>query len=96
MGLLLLVLAAVSPSPPLDAARLEALLGLRLARVLPGSLAEQLGLRTGDVLVRADGVALDSLPAALELAERARRAGRVSLEVERGGRTVTLDYALPR
>lgn len=72
------------------------MIGLRLARLLPGSLAEQLGLRSGDVLVRADGVALDSLPAAMELAERARAAGRVVLEVEREGRTVVLDYALPR
>ena len=72
------------------------MIGLRLARLRPGSLAEQLGLRSGDVLVRADGVALDSLPAALELAERARVAGRVVLEVEREGRTVVLAYALPR
>lgn len=61
--------------------------GVVVDRVVAGSPAEAAGLRAGDVLTRLDGAPLASM-SDLVVALRAREPGdRVTLEVERGGRT---------
>jgi regulator of sigma E protease len=77
-------------------------LGIRPGPVLPaviaaitaGSAAEQAGLQVGDEVVRADGAAVRGWEQWREFI-RARPGDTVSIEVLRGGRSLTLPVAIP-
>jgi len=65
---------------------------LSIADVLPGSPAERAGIRTGDVIVRLDGIATSTLET-LEL--RFRQPGALALDLDRAGTAVSARLVLP-
>jgi putative serine protease PepD len=68
--------------------------GAKVAEVVPGSPAEHAGVRTGDVIVRVAGRAVQT-PEDVAAAVTARKPGDVvALVVQRGGQTVTLHVTL--
>jgi serine protease Do len=65
--------------------------GLLIEAIQPGSIAEQVGLEVGDVLVTINRKKLDSVAAYKKLLE----SKRVYLEVKRKGRTLFYQFSLP-
>jgi general secretion pathway protein C len=68
--------------------------GVRVSRAAKGSLAESVGLRTGDVVEAIDGMALDDMNKSLEAMGKLRTASSVRLQLKRGGKPVEIDYRL--
>jgi general secretion pathway protein C len=68
--------------------------GVRVARAQKGSLADAVGLRTGDVVEAIDGMALDDINVSLEAMGKLRTASSVRLAIKRGGNPVEIDYRL--
>jgi hypothetical protein len=68
--------------------------GLKLHRVQPGTAAAQLGMKTGDTLLRLAGQPLASPKDAAAAAEACERSERVELELIRAGQALTITYLL--
>jgi general secretion pathway protein C len=68
--------------------------GFRLDAIRPGSIFAHLQLENGDVLKAVNGAELSTPDAALSLYTKLRSASHLSLVVERGGATQTLDYVI--
>jgi S1-C subfamily serine protease len=68
--------------------------GLTLDEVAPGTLADRLGLRTGDVLHSANGQALNTLTDLPRLYQEFGSAASVRLEVTRDGQPTILQYTV--
>jgi general secretion pathway protein C len=68
--------------------------GLKLYGIRRHSLLARLGLQNGDSLRTINGYAMSSLDTALEAYAKLRGANRLSVTVERRGRSVILDYAI--
>jgi type II secretion system protein C len=66
--------------------------GLRIAKLLPGTPLDALGLRAGDVLTSLDGIALTSPDRLLAAYARLPAAERLRLVIVRDGRAQQLDY----
>lgn len=66
--------------------------GFRLLDMKPGSIYEQLGLQRMDVLKSVDGTPITSAAKAMELYNALKSAPRISLQIERNGKTETLTY----
>lgn len=62
--------------------------------VYSGSLAYELGLRSGDIPVSLDGMRLDTFDAVLDAWAAAYSSTSFTLEVDRGGRITTLYYEI--
>lgn len=67
------------------------LAGVQLARVRQGSLLARLGIQTGDVLTRIDGLEMNGPDRWLEAYTRLMRADHATVTLLRGGRPVSLD-----
>jgi hypothetical protein len=65
---------------------------LRVLRDRPSSLVTQLGLESGDVIERVNGIALTSPERALEVYRRLRGARRIFVALTRRGAPLTLVY----
>ncbi|MBK6923297.1 MAG: trypsin-like peptidase domain-containing protein [Deltaproteobacteria bacterium] len=66
--------------------------GLEVATIEPGSLAEQLGLRTGDVLRSVNGTDIEDAP---DVADALRGGGeRLAIDVLRDGSVITLSMKI--
>lgn len=68
--------------------------GFEVLSIRPGSFLASLGLENGDVIRTVDGYELTTVERALELHGRLREASRVTLELERGGRTIHREYEI--
>lgn len=68
--------------------------GLVLSRVPEGTLLTDAGLRTGDVLMEINGVAIDSLATLIGLYPRLQTESRVEATVLRNGEPVSLSLTL--
>ncbi|MGC3997878.1 MAG: type II secretion system protein GspC [Anaeromyxobacter sp.] len=68
--------------------------GFKLIAVQPGSLYSAIGIENGDVIQRVNGYELNSPEKALELYTKLREAGRVTLELERGGQVVRKEFTI--
>ncbi|AHI05600.1 general secretion pathway protein C [Bdellovibrio bacteriovorus W] len=66
--------------------------GFRILDMQPGSIYEQLGLQRMDVIKSVDGTPVDSPAKAMELYNALKNSPRVSLQVERNGKTETMTY----
>ncbi|WP_426750521.1 type II secretion system protein GspC [Myxococcus sp. Y35] len=66
--------------------------GFKLYAVKKGSLYEQLGVQTGDVLRRINGIPLDSPERALEAFTLLRGTPHIELDIERGGAPIRKVY----
>jgi hypothetical protein len=71
------------------------LAGVRVVAARSGSLAQKLGLASGDVIDSIDGQAIDSPQALMGMYNKLDDLRRVDLGVKRKGANVTLTYDLP-
>lgn len=86
------LLAQVKVTPYLEAGQVR---GFRLDDVKRGSLAESLGVRSGDIIRKVGGQELDGgVPKALQIYQEIKDRPIISVEVERGGRPITLTYEI--
>jgi len=76
-----------NPNQPFS---IEAEEGVLIVQVMPGSPADQGGLRSGDVILRIDGESVTSAEAVQEAVSRVGVGDRLTLEVSRKGTTETL------
>ena len=67
------------------------IVGARLAYVRSDSVVRKLGLRRGDILRAINGYALTGAERALEAYRQLRAASRLSLELTRSGRPITIE-----
>lgn len=66
--------------------------GFRILDMQPGSIYEQLGIQRMDVIKSVDGTPVDSPAKAMELYNTFKNSPKVSLQVERNGKTETMTY----
>lgn len=66
--------------------------GFRLLDMQPGSIFEQLGMQRMDVIKSVDGTPVDSPAKAMELYNTLKNAPKLSLQIERNGKTETMTY----
>jgi len=66
--------------------------GFKLFSIQPGSLYSSLGIENGDVVQRVNGYELNSPEKALELYQKLKESGHVTIELERGGRVIRKEY----
>ncbi|GEN09238.1 general secretion pathway protein C [Myxococcus fulvus] len=66
--------------------------GFKVLSIKKGSLYEKLGLQSGDVIQRINGVTLDSLEKAMETYMLLKNQRHLEIEIERGGRTLRQAY----
>ncbi len=85
------LLAQVKVAPYLEAGQIR---GFRLDDVKKGSLAESLGVRDGDIIKGVEGQRLDSIERAIQMYKEVKDRPIISVEVERGGRPITLTYEI--
>lgn len=68
--------------------------GYKLIGIRAKSLYSHIGLRSGDLIKRINGTAINSPNDALSLFEKLKSSDTVSLEVERAGQPVMLEYTI--
>ncbi len=68
--------------------------GFKLYAIRPSSLVAALGLANGDRVHTVDGTAVSSMDSALDVYSRLRTATRVTVEVERRGQDLALQYEI--
>ncbi len=68
--------------------------GFRLMDIKPDSIFVQLGLRRGDIIKSVDGTMIDSPAKAMQMYNSLKNAPQVTLDIERGGRTLNLNYTI--
>ena len=66
--------------------------GFRILEIKPGGLYETLGLLNGDVLLAVNNFRLSSPESALQAFTTLQGSSSISLEVERGGKNISLKY----
>ncbi|WP_374079675.1 type II secretion system protein GspC [Bdellovibrio bacteriovorus] len=66
--------------------------GFRLLDMQPGSIYEQLGLQRMDVIKSVDGTPVDSPAKAMELYNTLKNSPKVTLQIERNGKSETMTY----
>jgi general secretion pathway protein C len=66
--------------------------GFKLFSIQPGSLYSSIGIENGDVIQRINGYEINSPEKALELYQKLREAGHVTIEVERQGQVIRKEY----
>jgi general secretion pathway protein C len=66
--------------------------GFKLFSIQPGSLYASIGIENGDVVQRVNGYEMNSPEKALELYQKLKETGHVTIELERGGRTIRKEY----
>ncbi|WP_433936467.1 type II secretion system protein GspC [Sorangium cellulosum] len=72
----------------------ERVIGVRLARVTPGSLLTAIGLRTGDTIRSINGFDMTDPQSALQAYARLRSADNLAIAVQRGGGDMTIDVRI--
>lgn len=70
--------------------------GFKIIYLKEGSLFEKIGIERMDVLTRINGYELNSPEKALQLFSKLRSAHQFTIDLLRGGRSVTLDYSVVR
>jgi general secretion pathway protein C len=66
--------------------------GFKLFSIQPGSLYSSIGVENGDVIQRVNGYEINSPEKALELYQKLKETGHVSIQLERGGQVITKEY----
>ena len=62
--------------------------GFKLFSIQPGSIYASIGIENGDVVQRVNGYEINSPEKALELYQKLRETGHVTIELERGGQVI--------
>jgi general secretion pathway protein C len=68
--------------------------GFKVFSIKPGSIYSKIGLQNGDVIQKINGYDLNSPDRALEIYTKLRDATSLSIELQRGGNTQTMNYAI--
>jgi general secretion pathway protein C len=68
--------------------------GFKLFSIQPGSLYASIGIENGDVIQRINGYEINSPEKALELYQKLRESGHVTIELERQGQVIRKDYTI--
>lgn len=68
--------------------------GFKIFGIRPNSLFQKLGMQNGDVIESINGYELSSPDKALELYQKLKDAGNVTIDVKRRGKKTTIDYAV--
>ncbi len=68
--------------------------GFTIVDLQKGSIFDKLGIKAGDVVKAANGEPIDSASKALQLYNDLKTAGSIRLDVERDGRSETLNYTI--
>jgi general secretion pathway protein C len=68
--------------------------GFKVFSIKPGSIYSKIGLQNGDVIQKINGYDLNSPDRALEIYTKLRDATTLSIELQRGGNTQTMNYAI--
>ncbi|MBI2645999.1 MAG: hypothetical protein HYW85_03060 [Deltaproteobacteria bacterium] len=68
--------------------------GFRIFSIKPGSIYEKLGIHNGDVILRVNGIELDSPAKALEFYGAISSASDISLDVDRNGQLMSNNYTI--
>jgi general secretion pathway protein C len=66
--------------------------GFKLFSIQPGSLYSSIGVENGDVVQRVNGYEINSPEKALELYQKLKETGHVTIQLERGGQVITKEY----
>ncbi len=66
--------------------------GFRILDMQPGSIYEQLGLQRMDIIKTVDGTPVDSPAKAMELYNTLKNSPKVSIQIERNGKSETMTY----
>jgi general secretion pathway protein C len=66
--------------------------GFKLFSIQPGSLYSSIGIENGDVVQRVNGYEINSPEKALELYQKLKESGHVTIQLERGGQMITKEY----
>ncbi len=70
------------------------IVGFRITRISRGSLYEKAGLRSGDVLLRANAKKLDNPSKLFSIYQEMKRQQRISILLSRNGQNQTFDYEI--
>jgi general secretion pathway protein C len=70
--------------------------GFTILDYQPGSIYEKLGLQRMDVLKNVNGEPVDSPAKAMELYNALKNSDKVSISIDRGGKSETLDYSITK
>ena len=70
------------------------ILGFRIFAIRPGSVYQKLGIQNGDVVLRINGVELDSPAKALEFYGAISSAAEVAIDLERSGQKMSMNYTI--
>jgi general secretion pathway protein C len=68
--------------------------GFKLFSIQPGSLYAAIGIENGDVIQRVNGYEMNSPEKALELYQKLKETGRITVDGERGGRPFSKQYEI--
>ena len=66
--------------------------GYRLIRVRPYNILYKFGARSGDIVKRVNGRAINSTKKLYSMWEALKTESRITVDIERGGRIVTFDF----
>lgn len=72
----------------------DEVVGMRVSRVLNGTLLDTIGIKTGDVIKSINGFSLTDPQKALEAYGRLRSASRLTVQLERRGKPVSVEYQI--
>lgn len=68
--------------------------GYKLFRVRPSNILYQLGARSGDIVKRVNGHAVDSTEKLLKMWQNIQGEGKIAVDIERGGKVHTFDFSI--
>ena len=70
--------------------------GFKLFSIKPGSIYSKIGLKNGDVIQKVNGYEMNSPDKALEIYQNPNDAQNVTVDVQRRGRSMTMNYSIGR
>lgn len=68
--------------------------GIKLIGIQPSSVYSKIGIRNGDIIIGIGGQKIDSQARALALLDGMRSKNNVKIDIERGGKTETVEYTV--
>ena len=70
------------------------IVGYRLIRVRPYNILYKMGARSGDIVKRVNGKALDSTEKLMQMWTSLKTESKITVDLERGGKVMTFDYSI--
>ena len=70
--------------------------GFKLFSIKPGSIYSKIGLRNGDVIQSINGYEMNSPDKALEIYQKLKDSTSITVDIQRRGRAMTMNYGIGR